>query len=429
MSAAGSFAETLRPLGEPIWLRVGNVFTGREVTPLRDAHFVYDATGILYVGPAEPPAAMVRAGQKGPDHMLPGHTLLPGLIDAHTHLFLEGGEEDPTKRAAYLTLPSEELHVRAKARLARLVAIGVTAVREAGDRIGVGLALQQRWRSTERGVMPYVDAPGAAINHQGRYGSFMSRPMEEQGSPLHAVIDRVAAGSHRIKLLATGIINFEKGAVTAKPQMPAPELAEFVAAARSHGQQTMVHCSGNDGVANCIAAKVDSIEHGFFVDDEQLAQLRDLDLAWVPTFAPVQYQVDAAAALGWSDLVRDNLQRILDGHARSLVRATEMGVRIVAGSDAGSHGVPHGWGFVRELELMERAGLTAGQVLRPATGASAERLGFGADFGVLQAGKEARFILTEHPVLDSVVALRQPKIVVCDGAVHASGDDSTVAGL
>jgi imidazolonepropionase-like amidohydrolase len=422
-------AATLRPRRDSVWLRVGTVFTGREVTPWRDVHFVYDDTGIRYVGVALPPAAVVRPGQTEPDHTLPGHTLLPGLIDAHTHLFLEGGEQDPAKRAAYLTLPPDEVHARAAARLARLVAIGVTAVREAGDRIGVGLALQARWRSDERGVMPYVDAPGAAINHQGRYGSFMSRPMEEQGSPLRAVVDRVAAGSHRIKLLATGIINFEKGAVTAKPQMLADELVEFVAAARVHGQQTMVHCSGNDGVANCIAAKVDSIEHGFFVDDEQLAQLRDLDLAWVPTFAPVQYQVDAATTLGWSDLVRDNLQRILDGHARSLVRAAEMGVRIVAGSDSGSHGVPHGWGFVRELELMQRAGLTVGQVLRAATGASAERLGYRGKFGVLESGAEARFILTEHRVAESVAALRQPKIVVCDGAVHADGDDPTVAGL
>ena len=64
--------------------------------------------------------------------------------------------------------------------------------------------------------------------------------------------------------------------------------------------QFWVHCSGNDGVANCIAARVDTIEHGYFIDDNQLAQLRDLDLAWVPTFAPVQYQVDHAAALAAS---------------------------------------------------------------------------------------------------------------------------------
>ena len=422
-------AAALTPATGPIWLRVGRLFSGRDTTALRDAHLVYDGARILHAGAAAPSAALLRPGQTAPDLHLPAHTALPGLIDAHAHLFLEGGEENPEKRAAYLKLPAAELQARAETRLARLVALGVIAVREAGDKAGVGLALQTRWRSAARGVMPYVDAPGAAINHQGRYGSFMSRPMEEQGTPEGTVAERVAAGAHRIKLIATGIINFEQGAVTAKPQIPAAELTLFATAARTHGKQTMVHCSGHDGVANCLVARVDTIEHGYFIDDTQLAQLRDLDLAWVPTFAPVQYQVDHAAALGWSDLIRDNLRRILEGHSRSLARAGQLGVRIVAGSDAGSHGVPHGWGFLQELELMERAGLTAAQVLHSATGASAARLGYEENFGVLAAAAKPRFLLTEHDVLATVAQLRLPKVVVFDGAIHLAGDDPKLPGL
>lgn len=419
----------LTPTAGPIWLHVGRMFSGSETAALRDAHLVYDDVRIRHAAATPPPAALLRPGQTAPDLHLPGHTVLPGLIDAHTHLFLEGGEEEPAKRAAYLKLPEAELLDRANARLARLVALGVMAVREAGDKAGVGLALQARWRSAARGVMPYVDAPGAAINHAGRYGSFMARPTEEQGSPAATVAARLADGAHRIKLLATGIINFEKGAVTAPPQMPAAELTVFAEAARAAGRQTMVHCSGHDGVANCIVARVDTIEHGYFIDEAQLAQLRDLDLAWVPTFAPVQYQVDHAAKLGWSPQIRDDLQRILDGHARSLVRAAQLGVRIVAGSDAGSHGVPHGWGFIRELELMQAAGLSAAQVLRSATGAGAARLGYAEYFGCLATGARPRFILTEHDVLANVAQLCRPKVVVFDGAVHAQGDDPAVAGL
>lgn len=422
-------APALTPRAGPVWLRVGRLFTGRDTAWLDDAHLVYDGARILHAGSDLPDAAVVRPGQTAPDLVLPEFTALPGLTDAHTHLFLEGGELDPVRRAAGLQLPAEELRCRAEARLARLVALGVTAVREAGDRHEVGLRLQSRCRSETPGLMPYVDAPGAAINHQGRYGSFMSRPVEEQGSPAGAVEDRIAAGAHRIKLIATGIINFEQGAVTAAPQMPAPELAAFTAATRARGRQTMVHCSGHAGVANCLAAGVDSIEHGFFVDDDQLARMRDLGTAWVPTFAPVQFQVDAAGSLGWSDLVRSNLQRILDGHARSLMRAVQLGVRVVAGSDAGSHGVPHGWGLLRELELMEQAGLTAAQVLRSATGAGAERLGFSGNFGRLEACAKARFLLTPHPVLDTVAGLRRPKIVVFDGRVITAGDDPAVPGL
>jgi imidazolonepropionase-like amidohydrolase len=344
-------------------------------------------------------------------------------------LFLEGGEEKPDRRAETLKLPDEVLLSNAAARLSRLLRIGVTAVRDAGDKNHVGLALQRRYRSAERPPMPYIDSPGAALHHQGRYGSFMGGSIEEHGSLDAAIAARVAAGAHRIKLLATGIINFEKGAVTAKPQMPVEELTRAVAIARRHGRQTFAHCSGNDGVDNCIEARVDSIEHGFFVDDQQLARMRDLDIAWVPTFAPVQYQVDKAAQLGWSDLIRGNLQRILDQHAARLVRAMQLGVRIVAGSDAGSHGVPHGHGFLWELELMERAGLTPAQVLRAATGAGGERLGFAENFGILRRGAKPRFLLTDAPVLASVRHLRSPTTVVFDGAVFAGGDDADLSGM
>jgi imidazolonepropionase-like amidohydrolase len=304
----------------------------------------------------------------------------------------------------------------------------VIAVRDAGDRNGTGLALQAKYRA-HTSTMPYLDSPGAAIHHQGRYGSFMGRPVEEYPSIEACVDAHLADGAYRIKLLATGIINFEKGAVLAKPQMPAEELTRFTTAAKARGRQTFAHCSGNDGVTNCIAARVDTIEHGFFVDDAQLAQMRDADIGWVPTFAPVQFQVDHAAMLGWSTTVTDNLKRILEAHARSLVVAGKLGVRIIAGSDAGSHGVAHGWGFIRELELMEQAGLSPLQVLYAATGAPATRLGFPESFGVLRAGAKARFILSAEDILRSVTNLRKAKSVYFDGKVFANGDDETRPGL
>ncbi|MCC6416181.1 MAG: amidohydrolase family protein, partial [Opitutaceae bacterium] len=211
--------------------------------------------------------------------------------------------------------------------------------------------------------------------------------------------------------------------------MPAEELGQFTAAVRARGKQTFAHCSGNDGVTNCISARVDTIEHGFFVDDTQLAQMRDADIAWVPTFAPVQFQVDRPEVIGWSDLSRANLQKILDAHAASLMKAVELGVRIVAGSDAGSHGVAHGHGFLHELLLMERAGLSAAKVLHAATGASAARLGFAEDFGVLRAGAKPRFILTEHSPLETVANLAKPKRVVFDGTVFEQGDDARLSGM
>jgi imidazolonepropionase-like amidohydrolase len=320
------------------------------------------------------------------------------------------------------------LLVRAEARLERLLRLGIVAVRDAGDRNGVGLALAARSRGPRRGLMPLVESPGAALHRRARYGAFMGRAIEEFTSIEAAVNARIAAGARHLKLLATGIINFEQGAVTTRPQMTAEELTRAVKVARARRRQVMVHCSGHDGVAHCLAAGVDTIEHGFFADDEQLAQMRDRQMAWVPTFAPVRFQLDRADILGWSTTARSHLRQILDDHAARLRKALELGVNVIAGSDAGSHGVPHGHGLFRELELMEEGGASTLAVLRSATGASS-RLHLSEPVGRLTRGSPARFLLTDAPVLQGVRHLRQPCLVFVDGQVLHGGDDPGVPGM
>jgi imidazolonepropionase-like amidohydrolase len=381
---------------------------------MSNAHIVYDRDQILYAGEESPPRDAVNPDQQAPDCDLADYTLLPGLIDAHTHLFLEGGELDLLKRAAYLNQTPEELLRHARARLDKLLRLGIIGVRDAGDKHGVGLALSRLSESAGHPIMPYVDSPGAAIHHQGRYGGFMAEPTSECGSPRDCVAARVRAGADRIKLIATGIINFKKGAVTAEPQMTDDEIREFTSAARRFGKQTLAHASGDDGIERVIEGGVDSVEHGFFIRDDQLARMRDRGIAWVPTFSPVQEQVDHADAMGWDADVVGNLQRILDGHAASLVKAHELGVQVIAGSDAGSCGVAHGVGLLYELELMQRAGLSAEAVINSATGVGSRRLAFKEKFGQIRAGFRSRFLLTRHSPLETVAHLQREKTVIFD---------------
>lgn len=240
---------------------------------------------------------------------------------------------------------------------------------------------------------------------------------------------RVRAGADRIKLIPTGIINFNKGAVTSQPQMSGEEVKALVQAARSFSRQTFAHASGDLGIDCALEGGVDSIEHGFFVREDQLARMRDLNIAWVPTFAPVQKQIDHAAIMGWNDEVVSNLRRIVDGHATSLVRAHELGVTIIAGSDAGSYGVAHGVDFIYELELMERAGLSPIAVINAATGSSAGRLGFKEEFGTIEPGSLSRFIVTDDSPLDGLSNLRKSKRVVFDGLVIPNFPDEDWRGL
>jgi len=412
-----------------IWLRVATLLDGTSATPLRNAHLVYDHERILFVGESSPPRDILSPNQQAPDADLPHHTLLPGLIDAHTHLFLEGGELDPARRSSYLQQSPEQLLALAHLRLEKVVRLGISACRDAGDKDGVGLALSKLSSSPDRPLMPYVDSPGAAIHHRGRYGSFMAEPLEYFPSAHTCVEARVRAGADRIKLILTGIIDFKKGAVTAAPQMTAEEVRALVTAAQSFGKPCLAHASGETGIDHAIDAGVDTIEHGFFIRDDQLARMRDRNIAWVPTFAPVQKQLDHADRMGYDAHVIANLRRILHQHAASLIKAHQRGVTILAGSDAGSWGVPHGLGLLSELEQVEYAGLAPLAVIHAATGAASQRLAFREKFGQIRPGYRPRFILTPHPPLESIANLRKPRLIVFDGAVLDAGEIPDTTGL
>jgi imidazolonepropionase-like amidohydrolase len=437
----------------PVWLHVGTLLDGMSTAPRRDAHVVYNDAKIIFVGDAgrTPPRELLREGQTAPDVVAPDATLLPGLIEAHAHLFLEGGELNADKRAAYLQQTPGQLLERARERLPKLVRLGIAGVRDAGDKDGVGLALSKLYarragrafdppsNASEGGsetrpaehapLMPYMESPGAAIHHKGRYGSFMADALEHYASPRECIEARVAAGADRIKLIPTGIINFKKAAVTTEPQMTTEEVAQLVEAAKAFNRQTFAHASGDVGIDCAIDGGVDSIEHGFFLRDDQLAKLRDKQTVWVPTFAPVQKQVDHAEIMKWEPEIVTNLRGILERHAASLARAHAMGVLIVAGSDAGSYGVAHGVDFIYELELMERAGLPSIAVINAATGVSAGRLRYKERFGRIEAGCLSRFMLTEHSPLETVSNLRKARTVVFDGEVFETDERADTRGL
>ncbi|MDP6037615.1 MAG: amidohydrolase family protein, partial [Candidatus Latescibacteria bacterium] len=301
-------------------------------------------------------------------------------------------------------------------RLKKILKTGVIAMRDGGDKDGVGLTL----KSEQNGNASSITSPGPAIYHKGRYGSFIGSPLENHDTPEACVTARIAEGADHIKVVPTGIINFQKGQVTKEPQMSAEETSAFVAAAKKQNKHVMAHASGTEGIENAIRGGVDTIEHGFFVTNEQLAYMRDNNVAWVPTFVPVQVQVDEADKMGWSKKIIGNLQKILDDHALRLQEADEMGVTIIAGSDAGSCGVAHGLGLLYELELMEQAGLSPQKNLHAVTGASVTHFSFNEKIGLLKPGYKPRMILTQHDPTETVSNLKKEKWVTTDGQWHYS---------
>jgi imidazolonepropionase-like amidohydrolase len=359
-----------------VWLRVGMLIDGFSTKPRKDVHVVYDAKSIRYLGSARnpPPPKLLSPAHVRPDVELGDYIVLPGLIEAHAHLFLEGGELDFKKRNAHLKQAPQELLSAARKRLEKLVRMGIIAIRDAGDKHGVGLALSRLYESEDKPIMPYVDSPGAAIHHKDRYGEFMAEPIENHHSLKACLETRIRAGADRIKLIATEIIDFKESRITKEPPMTALEVTELVSAAKEFGKQTFAHASGDDGIERVIAGGVDSVEHGFFIRADQLAKMRDRQIAWIPTIAPVQKQVDYAEQLGWDECIISNLQKLLDQHATSLLKAHEMGVQI-------------------------------------------------------KPGYRSRFIITHHSPLKGIANLRKHKYIVCDGAVYDSDVNIDAKGL
>lgn len=317
--------------------------------------------------------------------------LMPTLVEAHAHLFLDGDEWDPARRSAYLKQPREALLACARANVARHRRAGIMVIRDAGDVHGINLELRKA--AADTGVT--IIAAGAGIRRAGRYGSFFAREMEAFGSPA-AAVHALARDVDEIKVVLTGIIDFENGVVKGSPQFTAPEMAAFVGAAHAHGLRVFAHCSGVEGLRIAAEAGVDSIEHGFFMTPEILDCMAQNRVAWTPTLMPVHVHRAFPERCGWRPDVVDRLKGILDNHADMLVRAESMGIPLLAGSDAGSLGVRHADGLFAELALMRQAGLRVETVLRGATTLARNHLGLSPQ--TVAPGNEAAYLLFDRGV-------------------------------
>ena len=402
------------------WIVAGRLLDAKNRRVLKNAHLVYDRNQILHAGVEAPDAAMLN-GKTTADLTLPEFTALPGLIEGHSHTFLEGAELASEKRADYQKQDPETLFQKARPRLHMLARMGIISMRDGGDKDQVGLRLSRL--TAGKDCPPFsaqVFSPGAGIYRQGRYGSFFGKPLEDYADIDSCVQGRIAEGADHIKIVPTGIINFAKGQVVSKPQFSVEEIQRFRQSSHARNRHLMAHASGDVGVGHAIDGGVDTVEHGFFITDDQLAKMRDRNISWVPTFSPVQEQVDHADIMGWTGETLDNLKTILANHAGSLRKALALGVNVLVGSDSGSCGVGHGSGLFYEMELLENAGMPALDILCQATHGNNLALTNRQPYGSLEKGFKPRFIVTKHNPLETVRNLQGDRWVVFDGAAESS---------
>lgn len=336
-----------------------------------------------------------------------GAFVMPGLVDAHVHLLLHGLPIDRTSRAAHAKQPVESLAEAARESARQSLRYGVCHVRDAGDRY----AINDRIRDEAAGGAPdmaKVYSASVGLKRPKHYGAFIASDVTDQDAIVAAVTER-SARADAVKIVLTGLIDFERGTVSDELQFTAEEVSLIVHGARRYGKRTLAHCNGLKGLQVAAETGVGSIEHGFFMNRAILSLMRDRHIAWTPTFCPVHFQWAFPQAAGWSQQAVNHLRRILDNHQEHLRLAQEMGVQLLLGTDAGSMGVEHGKAVSQEIRRYVESGLSLEAALKAATCSNRQHLML-PDTRFVRGNRFEALLLEESPFA-RLAALENPRRV------------------
>lgn len=320
---------------------------------------------------------------------LSDHTIIPGLMDAHLHLFMSAAA-DPDIRAHQLSAPYHDLVPVISRHLDRLLAHGVVAVRDGGD--WGGYALRYRSTSPDPAAPVVIRAAGRAWRSPGRYGRLIGRPPGE-GQPLWKAVETDPDPVDQVKIVNSGVNSLSVFGKQTPPQFHPDDLAAAISAAHRRRCRVMVHCNGSAPVRGAVEGGADSIEHGFFMGRENLCRMAERATVWVPTAVTMQAYGEM---LPQSDPRREVARR---NHAHQLdqIRAArKTGVRMAVGTDAGSLGVFHGPSVAQEMAALITAGCRIEEAVQCATANTADLLDL-AGWGRIREGSPAVFIAAQGP--------------------------------
>jgi imidazolonepropionase-like amidohydrolase len=391
----------------PLLLRNARVVDGRGVRAERaDVLIANGRIQQIETSPLHAPA--------GAEHVdIGGRTITPGLMNAHSHICLDGTSPDPE---AVLRDETPAVNaVRSAARLRRILASGVTSIRDVGAPWGVDIALR---RLVEAGEIPgpRMITAGRNICMTGGHGNWMGLEADGPDGLRHAVRGQIKAGATAIKLMSTGGMmtpNQRAGA----PQLTIEEMAAACEEAHKAGFPATAHAESDEGVRNAVLAGCDSVEHGHGATVETLQLMLDRGAALVPTILSDRRIIEAPPGSGIPQFVIDKCVPLGDALIETLHNAFRMGVTIAAGNDGGAPLVEVGE-MAEELELYVRHGLSPQKALESGT-INTGRLFRLADVGYLEPGWHADILVVDGDPLTSITALRGPAIVIKAGQIVA----------
>ena len=407
-------------------LKNGRLIDGTGAPPVNDATIVIRDNRIEAV-------TSRNAGEFPADAEIfdaSGMTILPGLIDCHDHM---ANHRYDLAHRWRLDEPQSTRHLRTAAVLKNTLAAGYTTIRDAaGCDVGFKRAIEEGLTPGPRLVLSL-----AIISPIGGIGDAVSPsglPLDDccciPGDPLlpDSVVNSLAdvrpvvrrmvrAGADVIKCATTGGASSRPGHGPRDGAFNLDEMQALVEEAQALDRRVMCHALGGRGLDIAIEAGVNSIEHGSYLDEDprHLEQMAERGIFFVPTLLVYEYHRKSP-----QPHVRERAEALYEHHVLSIKRALRVGVKVVAGTDAGGHGHPANAG---ELECLVNAGMTPMQALQAATGWAAECLGREADLGTVEPGKLADLVVVAGDPLADIALLRDINriaLVIKDGAIEAN---------
>jgi imidazolonepropionase-like amidohydrolase len=398
---------------EPTLLRPAQLFDGVDPHPHAGWSVLVDGDKVAAVGPN----IAAPAGAKIID--LPGVTLMPGLIEGHSHLFLHPYNETLWDDQV-LHEPLALRTARAVVQAERTLDAGFTTERDLGTE-GAGFADVGLKKAIDQGIVPgpRLLVATRAIVARGAYGpkGFEPGVVVPQGAQevagvdeiIRAVRDQIAAGADIVKFYAD--YHWGKGEPS-RPTLSQAELNAGVAAAHDAGRLVAVHASTAEGMRRAVLAGADTIEHGFQGTAEVFKLMHDRGTALCPTIAASEAYARYFEHWDGKEPAPESVQE----NRRAFQLAMKAGVPICMGGDVGVFTHGHNW---LEMDAMQRAGMPAAQVMIAATSGNAHILRL-ADRGEVKPGLLADLVAVDGDPTRDVNAVRRVRLVMKGGQVVKS---------